>query len=63
MASLEDIRALLEKQAADFEAKMADALAAQEARLVVKFEVDKGKTPVSNPINLEEGEPSHEADP
>ena len=42
---------------------MADALAAQEARLVAKFEMDRGKALISDPIILVEGEPSHETDP
>src|ERR1043165_5264488 len=47
MASLDEIRELLNKQTVEFEAKMVEALAAQEARLTAKFVKQKGQT--SNP--------------
>ena len=63
MASLDEIRELLGKQSADFEAKMAEALAAQEARLTAKFVKEKGQTsnPETETINLE-GEVPNEPD-
>ena len=60
MASLEQISELLAKQAADFEAKMTEALEAQEARLTAQFGKSKEQDLSSGkkPIEVEEEETS-----